>query len=193
MLQTAIPLPAWITRRPITVDDYYRMGEAGILTEDDRVELIEGQIIEMAPIGSDHAGTVNTFTRLLVTTFGARAIVSVQNPVRLSPILEPQPDFALLKPRTDGYRTSHPTAPDVLLIIEVANSSLTYDRTIKAALYARHTIPEFWLIDLTEKALIIHTDPENGAYTKIQAPALGDCVRVAAFPDTPLSVAELLG
>ncbi len=117
-------LPAWLTRRVITVTDYYKMAEAGILSRRDRVELIEGQIIEMVPIGHLHVGNVNRLTRLLVMEVANRAVVSVQSPVRLSDISEPEPDFLVLRPRPDDYRSALPTAGDVLLLVEVSDSSL---------------------------------------------------------------------
>ncbi|MBV8457956.1 MAG: Uma2 family endonuclease [Acetobacteraceae bacterium] len=127
-----------VPRRLLTVDDYHRMGEAGILSEDDRVELIEGELVEMAPIGSEHAASVAALNHLLVLAVGARGLVFPQNPVRLDPHNEPQPDFTVLKPRPDGYRSALPRAEDILLIVEVSASSLGYDRGLKLALYARH-------------------------------------------------------
>jgi hypothetical protein len=124
------------------------MARAGILPEDSRVELINGEIIDMAPIGSRHAAAVKQLTRILNRAVGDTAIVSVQDPIHLDPHTEPQPDLALLRPRDDFYKTAHPRAADVLLVIEVADTSLHYDREIKLPLYARHGIPEVWLVDL---------------------------------------------
>ena len=118
----------WVVRRPLTVAEYHRMGEVGILHEDDRVELIEGQLIAMSPIGSAHAGTSNILTRRLVQAIGDRGIVAVGNPVQLDDLSEPQPDFSVLKPRADDYRRATPRPDEVLLIVEVADSSLSYDR-----------------------------------------------------------------
>src|SRR5579862_9904434 len=138
----------WVARRPLTVAEYHRMGEVGILTEDDRVELIEGELIAMSPIGSEHSGTVNALTHTLVLAVEDRAVVAVQNPVQLDDLSEPRPDFALLKPRDDYYRRSTPRPDDVLLLIEVADSSLAYDRNVKRSLYAWHGIPEFWIVNI---------------------------------------------
>jgi Uma2 family endonuclease len=187
VVQTAeFGLPSWVPRRPITVDDYYKMAEVGILTEDDRVELIEGQIIEMVPIGSQHASMVNNLTYLLVNTLGNRAIVSVQNPARLSDILEPEPDFAILKPRADRYAASHPTAADVLLLIEVADSSLNYDRIVKARLYARHCIVEFWVVDLKARRITVHRAPAGDAYTDITERSPADMLDIEAIPGSTM-------
>jgi Uma2 family endonuclease len=123
----------WVERRPLTVAEYHRMGEAGILTEDDRIELIEGELVAMSPIGSDHSGTVNTLNRLLVRAVGDRGVVAVQNPVVLDDRCEPQPDFSVLRPRADDYRGATPRPEDVLLIVEIANSSLNYDRAVHKA------------------------------------------------------------
>src|SRR6476659_3569905 len=138
----------WVTRRPITVTEYHRMGEVGILGDRDRVELIEGELVAMSPIGSYHHGTVNKLNHALVQAVGERAVVSVQGPVRLDEFSEPEPDLALLKPRPDFYRDAHAGPADVLLLIEVADTSLNYDRAVKRALYARHTIQELWIVDL---------------------------------------------
>ncbi|MCE2487883.1 MAG: Uma2 family endonuclease [Desulfurellaceae bacterium] len=135
------PLP----QHRLSADDYHKMGEAGIFDHADRVELIEGRLIDMAPIGSDHAGQLNA---VLNRAFARLALVSPQNPIRLSEHSEPQPDFAILRLRADFYRTSHPQPSDVLLVIEVADTSIRHDREVKIPLYARHGIPEVWLLDL---------------------------------------------
>jgi Uma2 family endonuclease len=121
-------------KHQFNVDDYYRMAEVGLLSEDHRVELIGGEIIEMSPIGSTHGGAVKRSSAFLNRKLGDAAIVSVQNPVRLDDFSEPQPDIALLKPRKDFYSNSHPTPPDVLVVIEVADNSVAYDRNVKLPL-----------------------------------------------------------
>jgi Uma2 family endonuclease len=156
----------------LTVADYYRMAETGILAPDARVELIDGEIIDMAPPGISHAASVLLLTHALVRAAGDRALVLVQNPVRLNPYSEPQPDLALLRPRDDFYREHHPRAHDVLLIIEVAATSLRFDRETKLPLYARHGIPEMWLVDLGSKRLVRHRAPQQGAYTLVDEPDL---------------------
>ena len=145
-------------RHSLTVEDYYRMAEVGILGPDDRVELIEGEIIDMPPPGELHAGTVSQLDHLLQRAVGDRAIVFVQNPAVLGRYSAPQPDLALLRPRPDFYKSALPRSGDILLIIEVADTSLRYDRDVKVGLYARHTIPELWLIDVRGKRLTRYRD-----------------------------------
>jgi Uma2 family endonuclease len=156
----------------LTVEDYYRMGEIGILRPDERLELIEGEIIDMAPPGELHAGTVDQLVDLLKEAVGRRAIVRVQNPVLLDRYSEPQPDLALLRPRTDFYKKTRPGAADVLLAIEVADTSLRYDRDVKVPLYARHGIAEVWLIDVRGKRLTRHRAPTQGAYRAVDEPGV---------------------
>lgn len=151
-----------ITRRRFTVHDYHRMGEAGILHEDDRVELIDGEIVEMAAIGTRHFACVNQLTRLLIRGAGDDAIVSVQNPVRLDEHNEPQPDLTVLRVR--DYRESLPWPEDVLLLIEVSDITLRYDRGVKLPLYARAGIREVWIVDLPGEEIERHTDPSGDVY-----------------------------
>ncbi|NBC17495.1 MAG: Uma2 family endonuclease [Bacteroidetes bacterium] len=150
-----------------SVGDYHRMGEAGILGPEVRTELIDGEVVEMPPIGHPHAGTVNLLSDLLKEAVGRKAIVAVQNPVWLDDYTEPLPDIALLRPRADYYRNGHPSPDDVLLLIEVADTSLAYDRDVKLPRYARAGIPEAWLVDLGGRRLTIHRLPAGGAYTQI--------------------------
>ena len=138
------------------------MGEAGIIGEDERVELIEGEIVQMAPIGARHIGCVININRLFVTRLDDRAVVSPQNPVVIRPRSEPQPDLVLLSPRGISYSRERPMSQDVLLAVEVADTTVRYDRLVKARLYARAGIPEFWLCLATEGAVEIHRGP--GAY-----------------------------
>lgn len=154
-------------RHSYSVDDYYRMAETGILRAGDRVELIEGEIIDMAPIGSRHAAAVNRIGNTLKLGVDTQAIVAIQNPVRLDRYSEPQPDIALLRPREDFYATAHPGPADVLLIIEVADSTLRYDRDTKLPLYARHGIPEVWLVDIGNNSFTIHREPQAAEYAQI--------------------------
>jgi len=142
-----------------TVADYHRMTEAGLFHENPRVELIQGQIIDMAAIGSPHFGMVNRLTRLLVPLVRAHGLVSVQNPVRLDPGSEPQPDIAILKPRADDYETGVPGPDDVLLPIEVADTSLDFDRDVKVPLYAQSGIAEYWIVNLPERIVKVHREP----------------------------------
>jgi Uma2 family endonuclease len=175
------------------VDDYYRMAEVGLLSEGSRVELIEGEIIEMSPIGSTHAGTVNRSSAFFHRTLGDTVIVSVQHPVRLNDFSEPQPDFALLKPRKDFYSKSHPTPEDILVVIEVCDSSLAYDRNIKLPLYARAGIPEAWLMVLRKDLIEVHSQPKNGKYQKVQRLKRGKTLESLTLPGFSFKVEDLLG
>jgi len=165
-------------RHRLTVHDYHAMARHGILAHDARVELIEGEIIDMAPIGISHASTVSLLTTRLARATGDDIVISPQNPVRLSDISEPQPDLTLLRPRSDGYPGEHPTADEVVLMIEVAHSSLAYDRDVKLPLYARHGVAVVWLVDVAGRTLTIHADPGEQDY--------GSVVRVTDLTAVPL-------
>jgi Uma2 family endonuclease len=176
-----------------TVEEYHRMAQAGILSEDDRVELIEGKIVEMTPIGSKHAAVVARLTRLFSEQVGRKAIVWVQNPIHLEEHSEPQPDVALLRPREDFYASDHPKPEDVLLVVEVAESSVEYDREIKVPLYAREGIPEVWLVDLESEAIEIYRSPSPEGYIEVQTLHRGAHLSSKSFPDVELLVQEILG
>jgi Uma2 family endonuclease len=178
-----------MTRHRLTVDDYHRMAEVGILGRDDRVELIDGELIAMAPIGQDHAASVNGLTRVLVMACGDRAIVSVQNSVRLNRFNEPQPDAALFRPRADNYRTGAPPGPaDVLLLVEVADTTLRYDRAVKLPLYARAGIAEVWIVDLHRRAVDVHRTPVGDAYKTVETHGPGDTVTLALAPEIAVAL-----
>ena len=185
--------PVMAAHCKLTVDQYHRMGEAGILRQDDRVELIEGELIEMAPIGHFHAGLANLLNERMGHRVRGRAIACVQNPIRLGSHSEPQPDFALLRYRPDYYKHALPAPDDVLLLVEIADSSLRYDREIKRPLYARHGILEFWLINITAGLIEIHREPDarKGLYRNFTTMAEG-LVAPTSFPDVTLDVRELL-
>ena len=180
-----------VTRRRFTVHEYHRMGEAGILHEDDRVELIEGEIVEMAAIGTRHFTCVNVLNRLLVRSVGDAAIVSVQNPVRLDERTEPQPDLAVLRVR--DYRESLPMPEDVLLLIEVSDTTLRYDRGVKLPLYARAGILEVWIVDLAGEVIERHTDPSGDTYRGSKQARRGEKIESAALPELTLGVDAVLG
>jgi Uma2 family endonuclease len=175
-----------------TTEEYHRMGEVGIFDEDDRVELIEGELIQMTPIGPRHAANVGRLTDLFTERLQRRVIVWVQNPVHLSPDSEPEPDIALLRRRADYYATGLPRPEDVLLIIEVADTSLGYDRDTKVPLYAAAGIPEVWIADLQGDRLRVFRDPDAGEYRRVEVLTRNDSVAPLAFPDLQLSVDELL-
>jgi len=180
-------------RHRLTVADYYRMGEVGILAPDARVELIDGEIIDMAPPGSLHAGTVNQLTLLLLRAMGEHALLQVQNPVRLDAYSEPQPDLALLRPRADFYKSRHPRPGDVWLVIEVADTSLRYDRDVKASLYARSGIAELWLLDVQDRRLTRYRGPAKGSYGRVDQPDLSVPLTIDSLPDVLIDLSTLFG
>lgn len=169
------------------------MGEAGILAPDARVELIDGEIIDMAPIGSPHVSAVLQLDYLLKEAVAGKALVLVQSPIVLGDYSAPQPDLALLRPRADYYRSSLARPGDILLIVEVAQSSLRFDRDDKLPLYARHRIPEGWLVDLTAKRLVRYKNPQQSAYASVDEPDLGSPLEIAALPETRLDLSALFG
>lgn len=177
-----------LTRHRLTVADYHRMGEEGIFAPDARVELIEGEVIDMAPIGSRHASAVARLARAAMTAAGTAAIVYPQNQLRLSEISEPEPDLMLLKPRADFYADAHPTAADVLLLIEVADTSARYDREIKLPLYARHGVCEVWIVDLEARLLRLHRAPVGGAYTEGRTTGQPCPTPIAALPGVAIDL-----
>ena len=157
-----------VKRHRFTIDQYHRMGEAGILSEDEPVELIAGEIVVREPIGSRHAGTVNHLTHLWTWRLGERAVVQIQNPIEfLKEDSEPQPDVTLLRPRADSYRAAHPVAADVLLLVEVADGSLAVDRRVRMPLYARAGIREAWLLDLTADRVEVYRAPTADSYQHV--------------------------
>ncbi|MBC7931316.1 MAG: Uma2 family endonuclease [Rubrivivax sp.] len=182
-----------IERRHFSVNEFDRMADAGILSEDDRVELIEGEIIEMSPIGSRHAACVRRLDALFNRRLGGAAQVSAQNPVLIDDYSQPEPDVALLKPRADYYSEEHPSARDVLLIVEVADTSVEYDRQVKAPLYARAGVVEMWLINLHAEVVEVYTQPDNGAYRDRKQFTRGDSISFSGIPGLTISVEEILG
>ncbi len=178
-------------KRRFTVEEYYRMGVTGILTSDERVELIEGQIVQMSPIGSRHAACVALLMQHFFTALALRTIVRAQNPVRLGDRSEPQPDLMLLKPKADFYASGHPGPSDVLLLIEVADSSAASDRETKFPLYARAGIVEFWLLNLEKHQIEVCRDPQGDTYASTQTFPRGTSVSPRAFPDILVPVDTL--
>jgi Uma2 family endonuclease len=182
-----------VTKKLFTVDEYYQMAQAGILGPEDRVELIDGEIIQMSPIGHRHAGTVNRLNHLFVASFAGRAVVSVQNPIQLNNYTEPEPDILLLKPRADYYASKKVWAEDALLIVEVAETTLRYDRDIKVPRYAAAGIPEVWIENLSEDELLIYREASLDGYRVSISLHRGDSVSPAAFPDVVFKLEDLLG
>jgi Uma2 family endonuclease len=182
-----------IAQRPFTVDEYYRLSDAGILTEDDRVELIEGKIVEMSPIGSLHAACVKRLNTLMSRGVGTGAIVSVQDPIRLDDYSEPQPDVVLVRPRDDFYAEQHPGAEDVLLLVEVADSSEEYDRRVKVPLYASAGVPEVWVVNLNRNVIEVYSNPVGGDYVEQREARPGERIEVSHVPGVVLDVSAILG
>ncbi len=180
-----------VARRRFTVDDYERMAEAGILTEDDRVELIAGEIVEMSPTGGRHVQCVGRTNRHLSRQVGENVLVNVQSPIRLSNDGEPEPDFAVVRDR--DYGGALPSPPDILLVIEVAESSRDYDRNVKLPLYAAAGIPEAWLVDLVAQTVERHTEPHNGRYSLIALASRGQSLASTVLPGVTIVVDDILG
>ena len=180
--------------RRFTVDEVERMVRAGILHEDDRVELLDGQLVEMSPIGPPHASCVKRLARLFASlSAGRQATLSIQDPIVLGQHEAPQPDVALLRYRADGYRVRNPGSADTLLVIEVADSTVESDRERKVPLYAGGGIPEAWLANLPGDAVEIYREPRNGHYTDVRTARRGETIAPLAFPHLTLRVDEILG
>ena len=174
-----------------TTEQYHLMHETGVFQEGDRIELINGEITEMSPIGRKHAACINRLVTLFTKKIGNRVIVSVQNPIRLADNSEPQPDLAILKPRDDFYEDSLPTPLDILLIIEVADSTIAYDREVKMPLYSVAAIPEMWLFDLNRKIIEGYSQPSALGYKQMQRYEQNDEFSMLAFPDVTFAWNEL--
>jgi Uma2 family endonuclease len=181
-----------IERRLFTATEYERLAEAGILSEDDRVELIEGEIINLSPIGSRHAACVKRLNALLTQALGKSVIVSVQDPILLDDLSEPQPDIAVLRPRGDFYKTGHPTPANIMLIIEVAETSLEYDRGVKIPLYAKAMIPEVLLVGLNAETVTQYARPLNGTYQGVRTLYRGQSLTLQSIPELTLNIDDIL-
>lgn len=175
------------------VEDFRKMTEAGILPEESGWEIIDGYLIDKMSIGSKHASTVKRLDEILRDQLGKTVNVSVQNPIHLDEYNEPEPDIALLKRRSDFYAESHPLAQDVLLLIEVSDSTVEYDRNIKKTLYAEAGITEFWIVNLPDKTVECFSSPKNGNYRLARILEKGEAVESTAVEDLKLSVEEILG
>ena len=188
---TPSPPPAR-ERRKFTVAEYYRMAEVGILKPNERVELIEGEILVMAPIGPVHAADVDEFIAVFGQYAPGRFRIRIQNPLRLNDGSEPEPDVALVRLRADRYTRSHPTPADVLLVVEVSDSSLEYDRNVKAHLYGRNGVPETWVKNLPEDCIERFTEPGPEGYAQHTIHRRGETLAPVLLPDLELAVADLL-
>ncbi len=181
-----------VTPKRFCVEDFRKMMEAGILPEESGWEIIDGFLIDKMTIGSKHASTVKRLNRILTNLFGNEMIISVQDPIHLDEYNEPEPDVALLKSREDFYAESHPTPQDVLLLIEVSDSTVEYDREIKKRLYAEHEIAEFWLVNLKNDTIEVYSQPKNGSYYSARIMEAGETIKSAAIENLTLSINEIL-
>jgi Uma2 family endonuclease len=178
-------------RHSISVEEYLRMGEGNVFAPDARLELIEGEIIEMAPIGSPHAGTVAILGRLLERAVGDAAVVWVQNPIRIGERSMPQPDVALLAPRPDSYLRSHPVPSDVLLLVEVSDTTLRFDKATKVPLYARAGIVEVWVVDIARAAVEVFRDPDGTGYGASFTAGSGERLGPRALPGVAITLSDV--
>ncbi len=181
-----------VTKKLFTVAEYYQMAEAGIIGPEDRVELIDGEIIQMSPIGDRHAGYVNRLTRLFVEALGRKVVVSVQNPIQLNNYTEPQPDVVVLRPRRDDYAGKKVRAEDALLLVEVSDKTLRYDRNIKLPRYVAAGIPEVWIMNIADGELFVYRGPSGKTYAEALTLRAGEVVSPLAFPDAAFKVHEIL-
>ena len=179
-------------KRNFSVDDYYCLADEGILHEDDRIELIDGEIIVMSPINSPHASGVRAFTVEFHKKVGDRAVVSVQDPIHLSDNTEPQPDIGLLRYRDDLYAGAHPTPDDILLLVEVADSSLERDREKARESYAKHGIPELWIANLRDEVIERYRNPTLDGYEDVDIFNRGDAISPGLLPDVEFAIDDLL-
>jgi Uma2 family endonuclease len=182
-----------VTRRRFTADEFWRMAEAGLFLERPRVELIDGEIVDMTPLGRRHALCVGFLTEWLVPRLAGRALLLPQLSLRVGPRTECQPDLVLVRPPRAAYGDANPTPGDVLLLVEVADTSLGYDQQIKVPLYAAAGIRELWIVDLVNEVVQVHRDPAGNRYRAVEQVGRGGTVAPAAFPDLALSVDALLG
>lgn len=177
---------------PFTVDEYDQLIRDGIFDLHRRVELIEGELVWMSPIGSPHASAVAGLNAYFSASLGNRVLVWVQNPIRLGDRSEPEPDVVLLRPRPDRYRSGHPGPEDILLVIEVADTTLDYDRSVKGPLYARHGIGEYWIVNLNDELVEVHLDPGPNGYGTVEPFGLDSILTVTALPGLRVPVREFL-
>lgn len=185
-------MSALLARRYLLeVDRYEQMVEAGIFTPDDKIELIEGELVNKMPIGIKHAARVKRIARFFNHRFFEQVLVGVQDPIRLD-YSEPEPDITLLRLRDDFYESGHPTPADILLIIEVADSTLRSDRVNKIPIYARNGIAEVWLLDADKNRLEIYTQPVNGEYKGVRLVAPDEAITIQLLPEVTLNAADLL-
>jgi len=180
-------------RRAISVEDYHRMAEAGVFAADERVELLDGELIEVPPMGSPRGGGITAITDLLTGRLRGRASVRVQLPVIVDAHSEPEPDFAIVPLDPREWRDRHPTARDVLLLVEVSDSSRDFDLHKKAPVYARAAIRELWVVDVVDRRIVMHRAPKGGRYTMIRIFKAGERLAPLAFPGDDFDVRAMTG
>ncbi|WP_333402910.1 Uma2 family endonuclease [Microcoleus sp. MON1_C1] len=182
-----------LIKRLFTVKEYHHMIEAGILTKDDKVELIRGEIVQMAAVGRRHTSHVKRLTELFYTRLLSRVTIGVQDPVELDDYSEPEPDISLLRRRDDFYESGHPQSEDILLIVEVADATAETDRSIKIPLYAENNIVEVWLVDINEQCVVVDREPSPSGYQNIHRFQRGQTLSILAFPNIQIAVDNVLG
>ena len=182
-----------LKQRPLTVEAYHLMGRAGFIEPDERVELLEGAIYEMPPIDPQHASKVKGLNYYFIRALGDSYVIGVQDPIQLANDSEPQPDISVLRWRTDRYAHAHPTPDDVLLVVEVADSTVKSDRTYKIPLYARAGIPEVWLVNIPGRRVEQHAEPMGGVYQTVRVWQPGETVQAHTLPELSLAVNDILG
>ena len=185
----AVPL----VRKRFTTHDFHRMAEAGIIGEDDRYELIAGEIVEMAAIGSKHSACVTTCTQICYERLGRSVVIIVQGPIQLGPDYEPQPDLIIARQRTDNYRENNPTPEDILLLLEVADSSFAYDQTVKMPIYAAAGILEVWLVDLNRQRILRYSEPHEGNYKIVRQFRPGRQITSVVVPELSVATGAIFG
>jgi len=186
-----------VAAKRFTAEQFQRMADAGVFDEDDRLELLDGEILQMNPVGRRHVASVNRLTRVFARVVGGRALISVQNPLVLGPAAEPQPDLVLLQPRPDDYEGALPTGADAFLVVEVADTTLDYDTTRKAMAYARGGVPALWVVALGPTAegdrVLVFEEPEDDAYSSRSEARRCDRLTIPGLPDVVISVSDFLG
>jgi Uma2 family endonuclease len=181
-----------ISKQLVSVEEYERMIASGQLTENDRVELIRGEIVEKMTVGDPHTGCVKFLNRRFGALLGESAMLGIQDPIRLTDS-EPEPDVSVVEPRKDFYRSGKPRPKDIFLLVEVADSSLDFDREVKGPLYAEAGIREYWIVNLVDDCIEVHRDPHGGGYRDVRTAGRGDTIRMLAFPQVELTTDEILG
>lgn len=182
-----------VLHKKFTSDQYQQMIQSGILTDCDRVELISGEILEMSPVGRQHAACVDRLTELFILSLSTQAMVRNQNPIRLENNSEPQPDLVILKRRDDFYSGRHPISEDVLALIEVSDTTIEFDRTVKLPLYAQARIAEVWIIDINSQIIEVYRDPSGDFYQEIQRFSRGDSVTFQFLTNQTFTADQIFG